>query len=315
MWLYSVYHSSVAIMSCFVGTAKMTWTKGLAEWIEGDTAFVSSVFSWNAHEAYMRCMYYRSLGYHVRVGGPTVFQFPEMFSEFDTSGKVDALSHHNPNATFTSRGCIRHCSFCLVPKLEGPLIELDDWPVRPIICDNNLLATSQKHFDSVIDRLLDSELTGIDFNQGLDARILTSYQAGRLAELPKDTVIRLAWDNIKTETLYKQSFNLLTEAGIKTSQIRVYVLIGYKDTPKDALHRLRTVREMGALPNPMRYQPLNATRRNSYVESGWTESLLVRYMRYWFNLKITGAIPFEEYKRAEKLHKQSEFQLELNMEV
>lgn len=280
----------------------MSWSGGLAEWIEGDTAYISSVFSWNLQKTYMRCVFYKSAGYKVRVGGQNVAMNPKMFEEFDTHGEVDALKHHNPDATFTSRGCIRHCTFCLVPKLEGALRELDDWEVKPIICDNNLLASSQAHFDSVIDRLLDARLTGIDFNQGLDARILTDYQAKRLAELPKDTIIILAWDHIETERLYLSAFDKLIGAGVKRSQIRTYVLIGYKDIPEDALYRLQKIRDLGALPNPMRYQPLDAQKRNSYVGEHWTNELLTRYMRYWSNLKITGGFSFDEYKRQEKLN-------------
>jgi hypothetical protein len=280
----------------------MSWSGGLAEWIEGDTAYISSVFSWNSQKTYMRCVFYESAGYKVRVGGQNVAMNPKMFEEFDTHGEVDALKHHNPNATFTSRGCIRRCSFCLVPKLEGALRELDDWEVKPIICDNNLLACSQAHFDRVIKRLLDAQLTGIDFNQGLDAIILTDYHAKRLAELPKDTIIRLAWDHIDTERLYLSAFNRLIDAGVKQSQIRTYVLIGYKDTPEDALYRLQKIRDLGALPNPMRYQPLDAQKRNSYVGEHWTNELLTRYMRYWSNLKITGGFSFDDYKRQEKLN-------------
>ncbi len=280
----------------------MSWSGGLAEWIEGDTAYVSSVFSWNLQKTYMRCVFYKSAGYKVRVGGQNVAMNPKMFEEFDTHGEVDALKRHNLDAVFTSRGCIRHCSFCLVPKLEGALRELDDWEVKPIICDNNLLACSQAHFDRVIDRLLDARLTGIDFNQGLDARILTDYHAKRLAELPKDTIIRLAWDHIDTERLFLSTFDRLIDAGVKQNQIRTYVLIGYKDTPKDALYRLQKIRDLGALPNPMRYQSLDAQKRNSYVGEHWTNELLTRYMRYWSNLKITGGFSFDEYKRQERLN-------------
>jgi len=279
----------------------MPWSNGIAEWSEGDTAYVSAVFSWNTDKAYMRCVYLRSQGYHVRVGGQVVKMNPDVFAEFDTSGEVDALKHHNHDAVFTSRGCIRKCSFCLVPKIEGNIRELDTWEVKPIICDNNLLATSQDHFDLVIQRLLDHKLKGIDFNQGLDARILTDHHALQFAKLPKDTIIRLAWDHISTENLYRQSFERLVRAGVKPSQIRTYVLIGYHDTPEDALYRLETVRSLGALPNPMRYQPLDAMKRNEYVGESWTNDLLTRYMRYWSNLKITGAFTFDEYKRSEKL--------------
>jgi hypothetical protein len=175
------------------------------------------------------------------------------------------------------------------------LIELDDWPIRPIICDNNLLATSSRHFNSVVDKLLEANLTGIDFNQGLDARILTDYQAKCLAELPKDTIIRLAWDNIKTEKLYLSAFEKLLYAGFSPKQIRTYVLIGYKDTPEDAHYRLEKVRELGALPNPMRYQPLDSKQRNSYVGNNWSEKQLKDFTRYYSNLDKLGGIPFEDY--------------------
>jgi len=271
------------------------WSNGIAEWFEGNTAFVSAVFSWDAQKAFMRCVFLKAQGYHVRCGGPAVAQFPAMFVEFDTSGSVNALEQHNPDAVVTSRGCIRKCSFCLVPKLEGELIELNDWAVKPIICDNNLLATSKEHFNRVIDRLLDADLHGIDFNQGLDARILTAHHAKRFAELPRDTIIRLAWDHVKTERLYLLAFEKLVNAGIQTKQIRTYVLIGYRDTPQAAWYRLEKIRELGALPNPMRYQPLAAKRKDAFVGKSWTERELRDFMRYYSRLNWLGHIPFSQY--------------------
>jgi len=274
----------------------MNWSGGIAEWVEGDTAFISVVFSWNAQKAYMLCNYYKSQGYKVRCGGQSVYMNPDMFRDFDTSGSVDALEHHNPMATFTSRGCIRNCSFCLVPKLEGKLVELSSWEVKPIICDNNLLACSAKHFDRVIDYLILGKLTRIDFNQGLDARILTEHHAQRFAELPKDTIIRLAWDNTATESLYLSAFEKLKTVGVKPQQIRTYVLIGYKDTPEDALYRLEKVRSQGALPNPMRYQPLDALKKNSYVSELWNKKALADVMRYYSNLKLFRKYSYEQYR-------------------
>jgi hypothetical protein len=158
-----------------------------------------------------------------------------------------------------------------------------------------LLATSQEHFDKVIDRLLESYLTGIDFNQGLDARLLTDHHAQRFAELPRDTLIRLAWDYVALEKPFMAAFAKLQESGIKPKQIRVYVMIGYKDTPEDARYRLEKVRKLGALPNPMRYQPLDALRRNSFVGDGWTELELKRFMRYYSQLKILRNVSFDNY--------------------
>ena len=268
------------------------WRGGFAEWVEADTAYLSVPFIWELQNAYQRAVWLRENGYRVRAGGPAVSLMPEMMADVaELGGDVDALPHHNPQATFTSRGCIRRCPFCAVPKIEGDLRELADWEPRPIVCDNNLLACSQKHFDTVIDRL--KPLEAIDFNQGLDARLLTKHHAERLAEL--DCTVRLAWDHIDTGNAFMAGYEKLRRAHIPKKQIRVYVLIGYKDTPDDAWFRLRTVWNLGVKPNPMRYNPLDVMVRDAYVGPDWTDDLLRQYMRYWANLIYTAGVPFGEW--------------------
>lgn len=273
-----------------------SWSGGIAEWIEDNTAYLSVVFSWNTQKAHERAVWLKAQGYHVRAGGPALALNGDILAEVAELGGdgVDALSRHNPQATFTTRGCIRKCPFCVVPKYEGSkLIELDDWPIRPVVCDNNFLASSRKHFDSVIDKL--KPLKDIDFNQGLDARLVKSYHAQRIAEL-KMKCVRLAWDDIKIESQFMAAFEILTSAGIKPSMIHSYILIGYNDTPTDALYRLQKVADLGAWPNPMRYQPLDSKKRNEYIGPNWTDAELKRFMRYWANLRVTRKVPFDEFR-------------------
>lgn len=270
------------------------WGSGLAEWTQNATAHISVVFSWQLQDAFQRAIWYRMQGYDVQAGGPAVKLNPSMMAGVaDVDGEIDALPHHNADATFTSRGCIRHCPFCAVPKIEGDLVELDDWEPRPIVCDNNLLACSRLHFDKVIDRL--KPVKDVDFNQGLDARLLSKYQAMRLAELDLYCA-RLAWDNSKHERQFIKAYELLRRAGVPKTKIRVYVLIGFNDTPEDALYRLQTVKNLGSRPNPMRYQSLDSIRRNQYVGKNWTDRELKRYMRYWSRLRWLEHISFEDYQ-------------------
>jgi len=274
----------------------MTWSGGFVEWVDNNTAWLSVVFSWQLEQAYQRAAWYRSLGLRVMAGGPAVMYRPDFLQDVaNIRASTNALSRHNPNATFTSRGCIRSCPFCIVPVIEGGLVEIDDWPIRPIVCDNNFLACSRNHYDDVIDKL--KPLNNIDFNQGLDARLLTPYRAERLCELDM-VVIRLAWDHVKMEQQFLAAFELLLKVGFPPRKIRTYVLIGYQDTPDDALYRLQTIKDLGAWPFPMRYQPLDAVRRNSYVGRHWTERQLADYMRYWSRLRWLEHIPFEEYNHS-----------------
>ncbi|MGD2175616.1 MAG: hypothetical protein PVJ27_09450, partial [Candidatus Brocadiaceae bacterium] len=75
----------------------------------------------------------------------------------------------------------------------------------------------------------------------------------------------------------------------------VYVLIGYGDTPDEARYRLEMVRSWGIRPNPMRYQPLDALARDSYVAPGWSARELKRMTRYYSRLRWLEHIPYEDY--------------------
>jgi len=269
------------------------WSGGYIEWVERGIAHLSVVFSWELSRAYERAVWHRAMGRRVRAGGPAVDLQPDYLADVaECSLHIPAVRRHNPRACFTTRGCIRKCPFCAVPIIEGDFRELDHIKLGPIVCDNNFLAASRRHFNFVVDGL--KVFKGVDFNQGLDARLLTKYHAERLAELDL-RCLRLAWDETRNEQRFLRAFGLLRAAGIPASMIRVYVLLGFNDTPEDALYRLETIRELGAWPNPARYQPLDAAQKNSYVGEHWTDAELKRYMRYWYNLRITGSIPFEEF--------------------
>jgi len=272
----------------------VTWQKGIVEWIENNNAFISVVFSWDLQQAYQRAIWYKSLGHKVKVGGPATYSTKIFDGIAEIGGHIsDVVQRHNPKATFTTRGCPRHCPFCVVPKIEPKFIELDKFPIRPIVCDNNILASSDYHFDMVMEKL--SDLEDIDFNQGLDARLLTKDRAEKLAKLKLKTT-RLAFDSLGYEKLFIKGLRILNDAGIPGKKITVYVLINFRETPEQALYRLEKVRELGALPFPMRYQPTDTKKKNMYLAKSWNEKTLRDMQRYYSRLNWLGFIPFEEYK-------------------
>lgn len=268
----------------------MKWNKSIAQWEIGDTLYLSVPFTWLLPRAKHEAQWFEG---PVMAGGPAVDLMPDMISDVAKVGEpcpVDPLPFHNPLATFTTRGCPNSCRFCAVPKIEGDFREIEDFKPAPIVCDNNFLASSRAHFDHVIDRL--KPLPYVDFNQGLEADLLTPYNARRLAEL-QHVKIRFAFDHINDESSVVDAIHLAEKHGL--TDIGCYVLIGFRDTPADARYRLDKIRELGYRPTPMRYQPLDAIEKDSYVSPSWTECELKRMRRYYSKLRWFEHIPYEDF--------------------
>ncbi len=271
------------------------WSKQPIFWEDKKYRYGSIVFSW---QLYKLIEMYKKQGpktnKQIILGGPATIILKNIIpKEIIIKNNITSLYRHNQFATKTSIGCIRNCPFCIVNIIEGKIKELKEWEIKPIIIDNNLLACSKKHFDNVINKL--KKLNWCDFNQGLDIRLLTKYHAERFSEL-KNPLIRLSFDSTKLEKSFLKAYQLLKDAKIPNSKIRVYVLIGYDDTPEDALYRLKLIRKLKILPNPMRYQPINTFKKNSFIHKKWQNKELIRFMRYWSNLKFVSKISFKDFK-------------------
>lgn len=257
------------------------WRKGIASWKVGKLLYISVPFTWLMHEAEMLA---ESHSGAYLIGGPgTMNNLP--------CEDFEPLLFHNPLATFTTRGCPNKCSFCAVPKLEGDFRQLDTWRPAPVICDNNLLNSTMTHFYKVIQSL--KPFYTCDFNQGLDARLFKKKHAELISTL-RHPMVRFSFDHVNMESVVHNAIEVCRGQGIK--DFGVYVLIGYKDTPDDSKYRLEKVRSWGVMPNPMRYQPLDATEKNSYVDPNWTELELRNMTRYYSRLNWHGHFSYEQYR-------------------
>lgn len=114
---------------------------------------------------------------------------------------------------FLTRGCIRQCDFCLVNRKEGYINEYRKWQdvVRPdskklVLIDNNILAC--EYGLQQVDELVDTEYE-IDFNQGLDARIVAADESGYIA----DILSRIKWLRKETTKLDKKTGKLKAVKG------------------------------------------------------------------------------------------------------
>jgi len=99
------------------------------------------------------------------------------------------------------------------------------------------------------------------------------------------------------ESAVMKAIERLEKVGFHERKIRVYVLVGFDDTPENARYRLETLRDKGVWPWPQRFNPLDTLKRNSYVNEarGWTERELRRLMRYWSRQQFWRPVPYEEF--------------------
>jgi len=149
---------------------------------------------------------------------------------------------------FTTRGCIRNCDFCKVRQHEGNMRENCDiyefWNKehkKIILLDNNILALP-KHFKKIAKQLKENKLQ-VDFNQGLDHRLLTPELCKILLELKHIHEIRFAFDKPEYKKTVLKAIEMLKEAGLKDWGARWYVYVGVNDTFDTVYNRMKLLQD------------------------------------------------------------------------
>lgn len=227
---------------------------------------------------------------------------------------------HDAYFTYMTRGCGMKCGFCAVQTLEPhyyPYISIKEaikkvdeqfGPKKDLLLmDNNVLRSP--NFDQIIDEIKElgfakgatyiNPKTGksvqrfVDFNQGLDAFLLTPHKAQRLGELAIRPA-RIAFDHIEDVEAYKKAIRLCGEAGI--THMSNYLLYNgvdftgkghsyHADTPADLYERMhismdlqeelteKTGHHVAIFSFPMRYIPLEDLQRG-FVGTNWNPKYL-----------------------------------------
>lgn len=277
-----------------------TWVNGLAEWKTSTTVYLSVAFTWKLDEAYSRAQFAKALGYRVVAGGPALFlvkmrhvlaDVAEIGTSYD-----DAISYHNPNATFASRGCPVGCWFCIVPKMEGREFTLiPDFPVRPVLCDNNLSGLPAEYQDHIVGRYRETGVILRDANSGFEPRTFTEDVYRRWAPLVNagGGPWRFAYDELRERDEVLAVMRMLKAEPQRRK--RVYVLIG-NEPFADCMTRIEEVIAHGCEPHVQPFIKLNALERTPDVRHDWNVQLL-RDVQRWANGFAWKRIPFSEYDR------------------
>jgi hypothetical protein len=199
-------------------------------------------------------------------------------------------------ATIASRGCPVGCWFCIVPKMEGRAFTLlPDFPVRPVLCDNNLSGLPGEYQDFIVSRYVAEGVPLLDANSGFEPRTFDGKVYERWRPINRGPW-RFAYDDAPERGYVYEVMQMLKDEQPKRK--RVYTLIG--NEPFDVcMGRIREVIEWGGEPHVQPFVKLNALEREPHARFDWTVPLLKDVAR-WANRRIWRYAPFSEYRGAIK---------------
>ena len=242
-----------------------------------DQVFISVVFAANMPKARK---IQRALGGTIAgsgTGGYSMVLSPEIEHICPDYGLYDL----DYSMGFTSRGCCRNCSFCIVPAKEGRLCEWSPLGEfvrhkKVVLLDNNFLASP--NWRAKIWAMISRGLS-VDFNQGLDIRLITEESAAML-QLLDPPYLRFAWDSMDLIPAVKRGIRILRDVGYPVNRYRVgfYVLTGYETTPAQDLYRLDYLHRLNINTH---VQPFVKNRQNNRL-SRWGNQ-----PRIWYKTRFS----------------------------
>lgn len=187
---------------------------------------------------------------------------------------------------FTTRGCIRKCDFCFVPKKEGKLHQVGEIGdlINPrsknvIILDNNFTADPD-----VLEKLAEikaRDLT-IDITQGIDVRLMSPEIAKALSEVKHLRHLHYAWDLMPFEHKVMDGIGILSKY-VKVWRHLCFMLVGFDTSFEEDMYRLRKIAELGVSPYAMIFNQ--------------STDLRLKHFARWVNGRIYKVQPdFEQYE-------------------
>lgn len=190
----------------------------------------------------------------------------------------------NAGMGFTSRGCVRQCGFCFVPKKEGEFrqdSEIKDL-INPksnilILHDNNL--TADPNCIDKLNEIRDRKLI-VDINQGCDVRLMNEDIAKSLSEVKHLRSIHYAWDLMGFENQVMEGIEILSKF-IRPYRHMCFVLVGFNTSFEEDMYRFKRLTELKIDPFIMVYNQKDDKR--------------LKHFARWVNSRIYKSCDFKDY--------------------
>ncbi len=192
---------------------------------------------------------------------------------------------------FLTRGCPRGCTFCHVAPKEGrcsikvaDLSEFWRGQKKIVLCDPNILAC--KDHMGLLEQLKESKAK-VNFNQGLDIRLINDRNLAVLREIKLDS-IHFAFDRWQDKDVIEPKMRAFAEkTGFDRHKgaVMVYILCNFDTTLEQDLYRIQLCRELNFAPYPMIYDKEHC------------DPVYKRLQRWCNNYIFWSCQTFEEYER------------------
>ena len=158
-----------------------------------------------------------------------------------------------------------------------------------MFCDTRYILASVSQIVQVYDAIKDDykkcrkpskSLRFVDFNQGVDARLITDEKMRLMSQIAIKP-LRIAFDSWSLEPIYTKAIRCAAKYGIK--YLSNYMLYNFKDKPEDLYKRMRTNVELGEelklqiFSFPMKYHPVKEEpyfRNRKYIGQHWNRKYI-----------------------------------------
>ena len=223
-----------------------------------DRLYMAKVFSFTPDYAYVIANVHGEVvrggtGYDIRSSLPS--DMDRLQPDYSLYPTIDSRTSYG----FLTRGCPNRCRWCVVPQKEGgirPYMDVDEITLhgaRPyaVLMDNNILACD--YGLSQLEKIAERRYH-VDFNQGLDARLVTPDVDRLLARVRWIKRIRFGCDTPAQIAECERAMQLVRQAGYKGEFFLYCILIDFAES----YHRLNYWRKYKyVLPHAQPYRDLN----------------------------------------------------------
>ena len=176
---------------------------------------------------------------------------------------MDRLKDEDEKSNLYMKFEEKHCLYHYTATKEA-ILDLDE-VVRPLY--------EKTHKPSKKKRI-------VDFNQGIDSRLITPENMSKLAEV-NIYPLRIAFDHWKLHDIYEKSVKTAVKSGIRN--LSNYLLYNFEDKPEELYYRLemnvKLCEELDAsiYSFPMKYHPINDPEffmNRDYIGKHWNRKFI-----------------------------------------